>query len=499
MKNTSRKNTAAIVLTLIWITAFICCACGKSDDDSPSSSVIQDSRPKADSISNTDAGASGSSPQKGAPVTQSAGETGTDALGLRFLCADDGENGCSDSNGYYYLNYDDIKLSDGSYGSHLMYMDYASCREIFLCSTPGCNHDSPDCTAVLPSREFPPFSTKLFLFQDHLYALCCQADAVVSLSAQSASGEDSSFMSGNDTIDHRAGVLYRMNPDGTGREKVYEFASGLTIEGTLAIDHNGLYVITKKLSSEKTETGSYTSASEESLMYLNLSSFEAQTLCSLDFGDNISWKVTGCAGGAILLRGTDYGRKLTTEEYNDNGQFKVYFQNSHEVFALLDPSTGSLREFYRISNARLLSTAVMNDTLYISIEGGDDIIGVNPTTGEQWTVASLPQTYIWDTLEDVLCCSSWNAGQDYTFYFVNVKTGEAFHSGLVNKSLGWRLEFKAETGRDVLVIYDYEAAPSALNDGGYEITREIYGLISREDLFAGKDNYREIQMSGKGY
>ncbi|MDE6167901.1 MAG: hypothetical protein K2G28_05530, partial [Acetatifactor sp.] len=309
MKNTSRKNTAAIVLTLIWITAFICCACGKSDDDSPSSSVIQDYLPKADSISNTDAGASGSSPQKGAPVTQSAGETGTDALGLRFLCADDGENGCSDSNGYYYLNYDDIKLSDGSYGSHLMYMDYASCREIFLCSTPGCNHDSPDCTAVLPSREFPPFSTKLFLFQDHLYALCCQADAVVSLSAQSASGEDSSFMSGNDTIDHRAGVLYRMNPDGTGREKVYEFASGLTIEGTLAIDHNGLYVITKKLSSEKTETGSYTSASEESLMYLNLSSFEAQTLCSLDFGDNISWKVTGCAGGAILLRGTDYGRK----------------------------------------------------------------------------------------------------------------------------------------------------------------------------------------------
>ena len=498
MKNTSRK-TAATVLTLIGIAVFTCCACSKSDDDSPSSSVNQGFNPQADFTSNEDPGPLNTSLGNLSGETASGGETGSTASGLRFLCTDDGEIEYFSEDGYYYLSHDSIKLSDGSYGSHLMYMDYASCREIFLCSTPGCNHDSPDCTAVLPGREFPPFSTKLFLFPDHLYALCCQADAVVSFSAQSASGEDGSFMSGNDTIDHRAGVLYRMNPDGTGREKVYEFASGLTIEGTLAIDHNGLYVITKKLSSEKTETGSYTSASEESLMYLNLSSFEAQTLCSLDFGDNISWKVTGCAGGAILLRGTDYGRKLTTEEYYDNGQFKAYFQNSHEVFALLDPSTGSLREFYRISNARLLSTAVINDTLYISIEGGDEIIGVNPTTGEQWTVASLPQTYIWDTLEDVLCCSSWNAGQDYTFYFVNVKTGETFHSGLVNKSLGWRLEFKAETGRDVLVIYDYEAAPSALNDGGYEITREIYGLISREDLFAGKDNYREIQMSGKGY
>lgn len=498
MKNTSRK-TAATVLTLIGIAVFTCCACDKSDDDSPSSSVNQGFNPQADFTSNEDPGPLNTSLGNLSGKTASGGETGSTASGLRFLCTDDGEIEYFSEDGYYYISHDSIKLSDGNYGSHLMYMDYASCQEVYLCSAPGCSHDTPDCTAVLPGREFPPFSTKLFLFQDHLYALCCQADAVVSFSAQSASGEDGSFMSGNDTIDHRAGVLYRMNPDGTGREKVYEFASGLTIEGTLAIDHNGLYVITKKLSSEKTETGSYTSASEESLMYLNLSSFEAQTLCSLDFGDNISWKVTGCAGGAILLRGTDYGRKLTTEEYYDNGQFKAYFQNSHEVFALLDPSTGSLREFYRISNARLLSTAVINDTLYISIEGGEEIIGVNPTTGEQWTVASLPQTYIWDTLEDVLCCSSWNAGQDYTFYFVNVKTGETFHSGLVNKSLGWRLEFKAETGRDVLVIYDYEAAPSALNDGGYEITREIYGLISREDLFAGKDNYREIQMSGKGY
>ncbi len=494
MKNTSRK-TAATVLTLIGIAVFTCCACSKSDDDSPSSSVNQGFNPQADFTSNEDPGPLNTSLGNLSGKTASGGETGSTASGLRFLCTDDGEIEYFSEDGYYYLSHDSIKLSDGNYGSHLMYMDYASCQEVYLCSAPGCSHDTPDCTAVLPNKDFP-FSTKLFLFQDHLYALCLQADAVVSFSAANESEETGSSLS---TADDRQGTLYRMNPDGTGRQKVYEFAPGLTIEGTMAIDHSGLYVITKRLSSEKSNTGSYSSFSEKNLMYLNLSSLEAKTICSLDFGDDISWHVTGCTQDAFLLRGTDYGRRLTAEEYNDDDQFKDYFQNSHEVFALLDPSTGSLREFYRISNARILSTAVMNDTLYISIENGGEIMGVNPATGEQWTVASLPQTNIWDTLEDVLCCCSWNAGQDHTFYFVNVKTGETFHSGLVNKSLGWHLEFKAETGRDVLVIYDYEAAPSAMNDGGYEITREIYGLISKEDLLAGKDNYRRIQMSGRGF
>ena len=47
MKNTSRK-TAATVLTLIGIAVFTCCACSKSDDDSPSSSVNQGFNPQAD-------------------------------------------------------------------------------------------------------------------------------------------------------------------------------------------------------------------------------------------------------------------------------------------------------------------------------------------------------------------------------------------------------------------------------------------------------------------
>ena len=49
----------------------------------------------------------------------------------------------------------------------------------------------------------------------------------------------------------------------------------------------------------------------------------------------------------------------------------------------------------------------------------------------------------------------------------------------------------------MLVIYDYEA--TANGDGSYEITRYQYGLISQEDLFAGRDTFRKINMIGEGW
>ena len=39
---------------------------------------------------------------------------------------------CSTEDGFYYLTEKDSELADGSYAPHLMYMDYASCQEVYL-------------------------------------------------------------------------------------------------------------------------------------------------------------------------------------------------------------------------------------------------------------------------------------------------------------------------------------------------------------------------------
>ena len=49
---------------------------------------------------------------------------------------------------------------------------------------------------------------------------------------------------------------------------------------------------------------------------------------------------------------------------------------------------------------------------------------------------------------------------------------------------------------DVLFVYDYDA--TAGGDGSYEIHQYKHALISKDDLFAGKDSYRKIEMVGPG-
>lgn len=411
---------------------------------------------------------------------------------LRLLSSPDGEAACITENGYYYLTSEVVELRDGSYGLHLMYMDFATGREIYLCSTAGCKHDSPDCPAVFLYDDFPIYTTKIFVLQDYLYILSREYDDDGSMNTTisfNSNGEDAE-------IESKAAALYRARLDGTERKKVYTFDSELTLEDKVFGDDNGIYVITKKLSQEKNQNRTYTTSSGKKLMYLDLETMSMKEVCSLEFDDNISWSVIDCGGNTFVLSGTDFGRELSQDEMWDEDVYKDLWLNASMVYAVLDTSDGTLREICRQSNQYDHSGQVLGDCLYVSSSENENIEAYNLETGEKKTICSLPQNCIMGTFDNTLYCQEWDLTKP-TIYFVNTETGAITSTPLVNKCNGWAIEFRRETAADVLFIYDYDA--TAHNDGSYEIYRCKYALISKDDLFGGRENYREIEMIGSGY
>lgn len=406
---------------------------------------------------------------------------------LRFLCRTYGESSCITENGYYYLTTEGVELMDGSYGHHLMYMDFETGREIYLCSTAGCKHDSPDCPAVFLNDDFPAYTTRIFVLHDNLYILSCEYDDEGTV--EIFGGEDDT------EIETKPAALYRAKLDGTERKKVYTFDAELTLEEKVFGDDNGIYVITKKLSKDKTQNKTYTTSSEQKLMYLDMDSMSLKEVCSLAFDDNISWSVIGCGRNAFVLSGIDFGRELSQDEIWDDDVYKELWLNSSEVYAVLDTSDGTLREICRQSNQYSNSGQVLGDCLYVSSSENENIEAYNLGTGEKKTLCTLPQNCILGTFDNTLYCRDWNLTRP-AFYFVNTETGNITSTPLVNKCNGWAIEFRGETATDVLFIYDYDA--TAHGDGSYEIYRHKYALISKEDLFGGQENYREIQMIGSG-
>lgn len=462
------KKIIAILLTLGM--AFSLCACGEETSNGELN------------LEKTENSLGKSSDVKNSAKSNEQGGTGNN---LRFLTSNENES-CYTENGYYYLSGPE-ELSDGSHGYQLMYVDFATAQEIYLCNNAGCIHNTQDCPAVLGCEDNFGIFTLFFSHMDFLYFLNKEPDMDGSLTQQIIVVD-----SDNVESESKPTVLWRANLDGTDREKIYTFDSSVTLEDSIWADDQGIYVITKKLSADKTEEGTYTNSSERKLVYLNLETLEEKEICSLEFDDDISWNVMGCYDGTFVMRGMDYGRAVSLQEIFDDDTYKELYENSADVIATVDLSTGTLSEKYRISNQEEHSAITKENILYLSYAKDGIIKSINLDSGEEKEVCKFENSWIYKTIGDKLCCMAWDLTSDYTYYYVDMNTGEVTHSGLVNKFTGWQLEFLAELENEVLVIYDNQGIKNP--DGSCETTWNQYGLISKDDLFEGVDNFRKIEM-----
>lgn len=394
---------------------------------------------------------------------------------------------CATDSGCYYFNADVIRLADGRFATNLMYVDAATRQEIYLCSNAACTHDTADCTCVFPEEEFPSYTTGLFLWKGGLYVMGKQMDHDGSSETVFLSGDGI----GMGSVESKPTVLYRAGLDGTNRNKVYEFDPTVSVEDLVMGDGERLYFITKKMTTRQSGATSYQTSTERKLVSLDVATGTEREVCSMDFGDHVSWQVIGCSGRKLVLFGVDFGRYVSPEEFY--GDDVSIYDDSDDVFALLDVDDGSLREVYRVRAPKSRGYEADEDRLYVSVDGSGCILSVDLHTGEEKTLCRLEENLIWGRMGDKLYCYD---GSDHSYRFVDVNTGEISRSRLVNKTTGWSLDFLAEIGDWVLVHYDSDG--SFGSDGSFSTTREHYGLIDRQDLFAGIDRIAPIRMMGRG-
>lgn len=408
-------------------------------------------------------------------------DIGNDSLVFLAKKGNIGNNATTDD-GYYYLRKDYDRLSSGKLATHLMYIDFATQQEIHLCSNSACSHNTEDCTSVFTRNEFKDGSL-LFVYNDKIYILSKNPDSDGQVAIGVLGG------SSGTTAESDPSVLYRLNLDGTNREKIYTFDSNVTIEDFVIGGKDRLYFVTKKITNEYSNGNAYTTSTERNLIYLDLNTKTTTTLFSMDFNDNIDWEVIGSSNNLLVLYGIDFGKKVSNEE--KNGQSNEIYTKSSDVFATLNIEDGSLNEIYRIYAPMSRTYTVGENYLYYSKDGDNEIVKIDLKTGKSNVLAKLSQNAIRMIIDDKLLCYEYSFN-DRTSYFVDINTGEISHSKLVNKTIGDNLEIIAVIGDEVLAIYDSDVTYKS--DGSYTTHSNSYGLISKNDLYVGKDNFKKVKM-----
>lgn len=406
---------------------------------------------------------------------------------LSLLTAGSIYNDCGTEHGYYYLNEN---------GDHIMYIDYASRQEIYLCNRPGCKHDTDECPSYINEDERLS-GNSLFYYKDHMYLFSHEYDndgttAIDYMGDGAADQLDMSVVSA-------PAALYQMNPDGTERKKVFTFDEGMALEDTVLCDDGGLYFTLKKLTSEQVDDQTTTVSSEERMLVrVDAAQWKKEEICHMEDQGGI----IGCYGGKLVTSRIQYQKELTAEEKQDDAAFAQALQNSESVYGLLDPATGEEEEIYRIKNDRINNVLQKGQYLYAAAEGEGDIKKIDLKTGETSVFVKTPNNNLDYIYDDVLVCSSWDnedgISTDTASYYVHLDDGAIEKSTLKNHYKDYPLEVRAETPDSFLVVYDYDAHTDPVYPDQDEMNGNKFALISKADLYSGTENYEKIHMTSKG-
>lgn len=388
------------------------------------------------------------------------------------------ENNTND--GFYLTSY---YVSKGF--EHLTYIDYASRQEVVLCTDSSCKHDNEKCAAVLSGDEFFE-DPGLFVYGDHLYLLNAERDEEGTLSAGVWHAPEY-----EPPVETRKCSLYRMNLDGTGREKLIEFEAGISVENLAVGDGNSIWLITKTPYIHTADNGAvYHTSKNRALVKFDLSARQITERIPLDEVNGVKLDFLGVYKDKFIFNSLVYpdGKRVedlmdilapssTVGDYSNHRQWTELMNSSDWVIYSLDRGNKTINEVCRNGYLESELTLINGNCVYIELAKGGSkranldsgIIDIyDPHEGYMlWTFMAGREVYR-------------PVGSSSPLYFSDPNTGE-----LSECDVWYGYNF---------ISYNDNFAFITTCFGG--IGSKKFGIISLDDVFNARENIEYISMVG---
>lgn len=398
------------------------------------------------------------------------------------------ESGVGTEDGYYSLHYG----MDGDEFLRVTYVDYASGQEVMLCSDSSCKHDSERCTSILGNSVTD--SGELFYYGKYLYYLKTgfDNDGTISTPGPAMNGHEEPEVTGISP------VLYRMNPDGTGRETVYTFGENEAAEHIAVGDENSIWFITKTITVERNEdTGAIRTGSKNRvLVRLDLSERKLVEQIPISDKDNIDKRFLGVRGSEFIFSGIAFPDGKKAEDYADElgmydnpwsggtdvDKFNEFMKKCEYAFFTLNAEDKTLREIHRETYDVGRGAVLCGNFLYINTEDGlAKKLDLDTRNTENF---SVPSGYEFGGF----------IGGRSMYVSTDGNYRKCFADPNTEKLIAFE-NFKqilAVNSDSALVAYDYIGTRD--KDGDWLNVRDSYALISLDDLYNGRENFEPVKM-----
>ena len=373
-------------------------------------------------------------------------------------------------NGYFYIKDE----------SHIMYYDYDTKKEVYLCNKPNCKHDSDTCSSYLGESS----DDELFYYDNHLYLA----------HSSSSNGGVSFSINGDGTVQDSSmenpATIYKMDLDGTNKEKVFTAPSGASLSMPFVINGNKLYSFLQKSKVEKDSSGyNVARTSERKMVAINLDTGKYEEIT-----DGMHKSFIGVFEDKLVVQEIDY-LKDPDDFGDDTKGFVNNLYNSPTKIKLIDMNTKKEEIVYEGLFKEVETLKFYKDGIYFIGEKSKNLEYINVTTKERETILELPSTgYEMNTIiDDKVLVYKYN--NNYTHldsaYSIDVKTKEMNNFNLRNAN-DYLVEILSSNDEYYFVLIEYVFGSEYTTWAGtkqQDLIGSNYGLIKKSDYWDSKANY----------
>ena len=386
---------------------------------------------------------------------------------------------CGSKEGYYSI----YSNEDGM--TNIMYVDYKTKKQIYLCDKSECNHDNEKCTSFIDFK-YAAMEKMLLCDDKYLYLITSEYNNTNGISTSISYGEFGG------TNEDQPTTIYRMNLDGSNKKLLATLNTGESLSNSFFTDGNYIYGIAMKNSTViLDDNSSYADSDSCRLIGISNDNGEVKEISKWDS----NWSILGTFNNKVIVKQLKFNKELTIEDKIDEEKYKELLSNADDVIVAFDIKT---REFEHLISNKSSNDYYYNmygkDIFYYSYNG-NKIMSFDLNTKEEYVFLESKYSNIQQIYDGYIISSDWS--DDNTgAYLINIDNKSINDFKLI-KNNGFPVNIIAESKDLFFVESNCDIESEYVEWAG--ITQEIetnrqYSLISKEDFFNGNKNYENVKL-----
>lgn len=377
-------------------------------------------------------------------------------------------------NGYFYLKFNENN-------KNIMYFDYETKKEVYLCNKPNCKHDNSDCSSYSSKLA----ADELFYHNEALYLINSSA-STTTISA--------SF---DGTINENSGpstTIYKMNLDGTEKQKIFTAPSGTSMSIPLVIKDNTMYGYLEEKKVERNKSNYFnTKLIDKKLIAINMETGKHE-----EIKKGMYESIIGIYDKKLVIEEINYLKDPETLEDNTNAYINNLY-NSKIKLKLLDLETRKEEVIYEDIYKNMEQKKVYKNGIYFIGENSKNLEYLDFSTMKKENIIELPQSKMeLGTIID-------NKLIIYTYKNKDAQIAKSYYIDLNNKEInnftlkdsnGYLIDILSSNEDYYFVKLDNILGKEYITWAGtkqQELLGAEYGLIKKSDYWNSNAKYIKME------